>query len=79
MPSVALTEWTSDRMFRLAQVDAQCAAVLALIPPNPVLLDESLRGYAMLLSAHFQGHASHFDARRPPELADVMRWTRKFS
>src|ERR1700722_13432573 len=55
MPSVALTEWTNDRMSRLAQVDAQCAAILALVPPNPVLLDEILRGYAMLLSAHFQG------------------------
>lgn len=55
MPSVALTEWMNDRMSRLAQVDAQCAAILALAPPNPILLDESLRGYAMLLSAHFQG------------------------
>src|SRR6266581_1395848 len=55
MPSVALTEWTNDRMARLAQVDAQCAAVLALAPPNPTLLDESLRAYVMLLSAHFQG------------------------
>jgi hypothetical protein len=55
MPSVALTQWTNDRMARLAQVDAQCAAVAVLVPPNPTLLDESLRGYTMLLSAHFQG------------------------
>jgi hypothetical protein len=55
MPSVALTHWTNHRMPRLAQLEAQCAGVLALAPPNPTLLDESLRGYAMLLSAHFQG------------------------
>jgi hypothetical protein len=55
MPSLALTQWTNDRMVRLAQVHAHCAAVLALAPPNPTLLDESLRGYVMLLSAHFQG------------------------
>jgi hypothetical protein len=42
-------------MPRLAQVEAQCAAVLALAPPSPTLLDESLRGYTLLLSAHFQG------------------------
>ncbi len=55
MPSVALTEWTNDRMPRLGQVDTHCAAVLILAPPNAILVDESLRGYVMLLSAHFQG------------------------
>lgn len=55
MPSAALTEWTNDRIARLAQVEAHCAAIAATTPPNPTLLDESLRGYAMLLSAHFQG------------------------
>jgi hypothetical protein len=25
------------------------------VPPNPLLVDENLRGYALLLSAHFQG------------------------
>jgi hypothetical protein len=54
MPSVAWTEWTNDRMPRLAQVDAHCAAQHA-IAPVPLLADESLRGYVMLLSAHFQG------------------------
>jgi len=37
-------------------VDAHCAAVLALVPPNPTFLDETLRGYVLHLSAHFQGY-----------------------
>src|SRR5437763_544993 len=55
MPSAALLFWQTDRMPRLAQVEAQCAAIQALVPPNPPLLDENLRGYVMLLCAHFQG------------------------
>src|SRR5438309_108779 len=41
-------------MPRLDQVDAQCDTTLALVP-LPELADENLRGYVMLLSAHFQG------------------------
>jgi hypothetical protein len=40
----------------LAAVDSQCAAAQALASPNPVLVDENLRAYALLLSAHFQGY-----------------------
>lgn len=42
-------------MPRLTEVDAQCAASLALAPPRPNLVEENLRGYVLLLSAHFQG------------------------
>src|ERR1700682_1305050 len=42
-------------MPRLNEVDAHCAAVLALVPPNPTFLDETLRGFVLHLSAHFQG------------------------
>jgi len=42
-------------MARLGYVDAQCAAAIARAPPNPDLVDENLRGYVLLLSAHFQG------------------------
>jgi hypothetical protein len=42
-------------MPRLAEVDAQCAASLLLAPPRPNLVEENLRGYLLLLSAHFQG------------------------
>jgi hypothetical protein len=39
----------------LAEVDAQCAVSIALAPPRPYLVEENLRGYVLLLSAHFQG------------------------
>ena len=42
-------------MPRLHQVDLQCAACLAVVPPNVHLIEENLRGYVVLLSAHFQG------------------------
>jgi hypothetical protein len=55
MPSVSLLQWRNERMPRLQQIDLQCAATLAAAPPNSHLIDENLRGYAVLLSAHFQG------------------------
>lgn len=55
MPSAAFTRWLNDRMPRLDEVDAHCAALLALVPPNPTFLDETLRGFVLHLSAHFQG------------------------
>ncbi len=55
MPSAAFTRWQNDRTPRLNEVDAHCAAVLALVPPNPTFLDETLRGFVLHLSAHFQG------------------------
>jgi hypothetical protein len=55
MPSISLQTWRNDRMPRLMHVDLQCAASLAALPPNPHLADENLRGYVVLLSAHFQG------------------------
>ena len=55
MPSVSLLLWQNDRMPRLQQLDIQCAASLAALPRNAHLIDENLRGYAVLLSAHFQG------------------------
>lgn len=55
MPSIALTHWTNDRMPRLAEVETHCAAVHALSVPNPFLAEETLAGYVMLLSGHFQG------------------------
>src|SRR4051812_42249914 len=55
MPSASLLRWRNDRMPRLAAVDVQCAASLALVPAQPNLVEENLRGYVLLLSAHFQG------------------------
>jgi hypothetical protein len=50
-----LLRWQNERMSRLTEVDTQCAASLALVPPQPNLVEENLRGYVLLLSAHFQG------------------------
>src|SRR5277367_410493 len=55
MPSAAFTYWQNERVSRLNEVDAHCAVVEALVPPNPRFLDETLRGYVLHLSAHFQG------------------------
>ena len=42
MPSAAFIRWQTDRMPRLNEVEAHCAAVLALVPPNPTFLAASL-------------------------------------
>lgn len=55
MPSTALLDWQNDRTPRLNEVEAHCASVVAQVPPNPPFLDETLRGYVLHLSAHFQG------------------------
>lgn len=55
MSSVSFSRWQNDRLPRLNEVEAHCAAVLALVPPNPTFLDETLRGFVLHLSAHFQG------------------------
>jgi hypothetical protein len=53
--SAAFIHWQNDRTPRLNEVEAHCAVVLALVPPNPTFLDETLRGFVLHLSAHFQG------------------------
>jgi hypothetical protein len=55
MPSLSLQHWRTERMRNLHELDGQCAASIALAPPNPRLSEENLRGYILLLSAHFQG------------------------
>jgi hypothetical protein len=55
MPSVSLQLWLTDRMLSLQEIDTQFATSLALAPPNPRLSEENLRGFIVLLSAHFQG------------------------
>ncbi|HZW31677.1 MAG TPA: hypothetical protein VFF52_13270 [Isosphaeraceae bacterium] len=55
MPSKALRDWQNERMPRINAIDALRVACLAQVPPNPDLVDENLRGYVLLLSAHFQG------------------------
>lgn len=55
MPSIALSQWQTDRMPRLDEVEAHCASLSAAPLPRPLLADEALQGYVMLLSGHFQG------------------------
>lgn len=52
---MSLTQWRTGRLPSLLAVDARCTASLKAVPPNPVLAEENVRGYALLLSAHFQG------------------------
>ena len=60
VPSASLTIWHNERMPRLDQVDAHCASVAAMATPNSTFLDETLRGYVLHLSAHFQGFCNGF-------------------
>lgn len=55
MPSNALTTWKAVRQSSLDAIDAQCAASIFAVPANPLLAEENVRGYGLLLSAHFQG------------------------
>jgi hypothetical protein len=55
VPSLSLQHWQNDRRARLDEIDAHCAAAAALVPGNSLLAEESLRGYVILLSGHFQG------------------------
>jgi hypothetical protein len=55
MPSVSLQVWRTDRMLSLHEIDTQFGTSLALVPPNPRLGEENLRGYIVLLGARFPG------------------------
>ena len=73
MPSASLIQWQTNRMPRLQQVELQCAAVLAAPVPNPDLLDENLRGYVLLLSAHFQGYCRDLHTEAAQVIASKVR------
>jgi hypothetical protein len=73
MPSASLIQWQTNRMPRLQQVEIQCAAVLAAPAPNPHLIDENLRGYVLLLSAHFQGYCRDLHTEAAQVIASKVR------
>lgn len=73
MPSISLLQWRNDRMLRLQQIDLQCAAALTASPPNPYLSDENLRGYIVLLSAHFQGFCRDLHTEAAQVIAAKVR------
>jgi hypothetical protein len=56
MPSASRDLWVNDRTPRLKEVHTQCAATHTLAVPIPRLADENIRGFILLLSAHFQGY-----------------------
>jgi hypothetical protein len=60
-------------MARLHQIDLQCAASLAAVPPNPHLIEENLRGYVVLLSAHFQGFCRDLYTEAAQVIASKVR------
>src|ERR1700680_1200751 len=73
MPCASLVRGQTDRMPSLAELNTQCAASLALVPPNPRLAEENLRGYVVLLSAHFQGVARDLHSETGQVIASKVR------
>ena len=90
MSSAALTRWQNDRVPRLGHTNAHCAALLppsssplpaSPSPPVVTLAEESLQGYVMLLSGHFQGFcrdlytesAQVFAAAVPPAMRTTIQ------
>src|SRR6266478_1197516 len=73
MPSASLQQWQNDRMPRLQQIENQCAASLAAVPANAHLVEENLRGYVVLLSAHFQGFCRDLYAESAQIIASKVR------
>jgi hypothetical protein len=62
-------------MPRLTAIDAQCAASLALAPPQPNLVEENRRSYVLLLSAHFQGFCRNLYAECAQVIVSRIRPT----
>jgi hypothetical protein len=73
VPSASLLRWQNDRMPRVQQVDLQCAGCLAAMPPNAYLIEENLRGYVVLLSAHFQGYCRDLYTEAAVVIASKVR------
>ncbi len=73
MPSASLGVWRGTRLPCLAELEAQCAATAALAPPNPRLAEENLRGWVVLLSAHFQGFCRDLHAEAAQVIAKRVR------
>ena len=73
MPSASLLHWQNDRMPRLQEFDLQCAASLMAVPLNARLIDENLRGYVVLLSAHFQGFCRDLYTEATQVIASKVR------
>jgi RiboL-PSP-HEPN len=75
VPSASLQQWQSDRMPRLHHFELQCLASLAAVPRNAQLIEENLRGYVVLLSAHFQGFCRDLCTEAAQIIASKVRPT----
>ena len=73
MSSASLRQWWNDRMPRLTQIDVQCGACVAAVPPNAYLIEEILRGYVVLLSAHVQGFCRDLYVEAAQSIASRVR------
>jgi HEPN superfamily RiboL-PSP-like protein len=73
--SASLQRWQTDRLTRLKQIESQSAAILAAVPPNAQLIEEILRGYVLLLSAHFQGFCRDLYSEAAFVLASKVRFS----
>ena len=78
MPSASLQHWQNERLPRLNQVEIQFTASQVLAPPNPRLSEENLRGYIVLLSAHFQGFCRDLYAESALTIAMRVRPSLRF-
>ncbi|AWM38672.1 hypothetical protein GobsT_31400 [Gemmata obscuriglobus] len=75
MPSTSLGVWRLTRMIHLQEVDLQCASSSLVSPPNPRLFEENVRGYGLLLSAHFQGFCRDLYSECAQVIASRVRIT----
>jgi hypothetical protein len=73
MPSASLNIWQTDRRPRLLEVSTQCAASVAMVPPNPHLEEENIRGYILLLSSHFQGFCRDLYSECTQSIASTVK------
>jgi hypothetical protein len=55
MPSAAFNEWQNVRMSRLAQIDGQCAAIVALVPLAEYRLPTRSRQHSFWLTSRDGG------------------------
>jgi hypothetical protein len=70
-----LQYWQNDRMPRLQLIDGLCDTAVAAVPPNAHLIDENLRGYVVLLSAHVQGFCRDLYTEAAQVIASKVRQT----
>jgi hypothetical protein len=54
-------------------VEARCVWAAGLVPPDPAMIDEHLRAYVTLLSAHFQGFCRDLNTEASLEVVARIR------